>query len=50
LKPEIWVAAHASQYGMAAKAKAGSFVDPAGYAAAIAGAETAFRERLSKER
>jgi metallo-beta-lactamase class B len=50
LKPDIWVAAHASQYGMAGKAKAGSFVDPTGYAAAIAGAETAFRERLAKER
>jgi metallo-beta-lactamase class B len=28
LSPEIWVAAHASQYDMQAKRKAGSFVDP----------------------
>lgn len=50
LTPDIWVAAHASQYDMAAKFKAGSFVDPEGYKAAIARSEAAFREQLEKER
>lgn len=50
LKPEIWVAAHASQYSMAEKRRAGAFVDPEGYARAVAGCERAFRERLARER
>jgi metallo-beta-lactamase class B len=50
LSPDIWVAAHASQYGMAEKLKAGSFVDPQGYKAAIERYEKAFREELEKER
>jgi metallo-beta-lactamase class B len=49
LAPDIWVAAHASQYNMASKLKAGSFIDPGGYRAAIARSEAAFRERLEKE-
>lgn len=35
MKPDIWVAGHGSQYGMAAKHKAGSFVDPQGYHDAV---------------
>ena len=50
LKPDIWVAAHASQYDMEAKHKAGSFVDPEGYGKAIAKWENLFRERLAQER
>ncbi len=50
LTPEIWVAAHASQYGMAEKLQSGSFVDPEGYKATIAQSEAAFEERLARER
>lgn len=50
VRPEIWLAAHASQYGMAEKVKAGTFVDPAGYQTAVAGAEAGFRKRLERER
>ena len=50
LHPDIWVCGHASQFHLAAKAKAGSFVDPAGYAATVAEYEKAFRERLASER
>jgi metallo-beta-lactamase class B len=50
LSPEIWVAGHASQYGMQAKHRAGSFVDPQGYKDAVLRYEKAFREQLAKER
>jgi metallo-beta-lactamase class B len=50
LSPDIWLAAHASQYKMDAKRKAGSFVDPEGYKAAIEQAYTQYRETLEKER
>jgi metallo-beta-lactamase class B len=50
LSPDIWVAAHASQYDMASKVKAGSFVDPLGYKTAIEHYEALFRETLEKER
>jgi metallo-beta-lactamase class B len=50
LAPEIWVAAHGGQYGMAKKYKAGSFVDPQGYKAAVEEYEKAFREKLAEER
>jgi metallo-beta-lactamase class B len=50
LTPDIWVAAHASQYGMAAKKKAGSFVDPQGYKDAIEKSAAVFDETLAKER
>lgn len=50
LSPDIWVAAHASQYDMQKKLKAGSFVDPAGYKAAIERYEKLFRQQLEKER
>lgn len=49
LSPDIWVAAHASQYGMAEKLRAGSFVDPQGYQAAVERHAAMFRERLEKE-
>ncbi len=50
LSPDIWVAAHASQYGMQEKLKAGSFVDPAGYKAAIERYAKLFHEQLKNER
>ena len=49
LSPEIWLAAHASQYDMEAKRKAGSFVDPAGYKTAVEHYEKLFHEQLDKE-
>ena len=48
-RPDIWVAAHASQYRMAEKHKAGSFVDRDGYPKAVAEYEKQFRERLATE-
>ena len=50
LSPDIWVAGHASQYGMAGKREAGSFVDPAGYKKAVAEYEAAFHKKLEEER
>ncbi len=50
LSPEIWVAAHAAQYDMAAKRQAGSFVDPQGYKTAVEHYATFFHETLEKER
>lgn len=50
LSPEIWVAAHASQYGMQEKYKAGSFVDPQGYKGAIARYEKSFRQQMATAR
>ncbi|MDX1979363.1 MAG: hypothetical protein SFV51_03780, partial [Bryobacteraceae bacterium] len=47
LAPEIWVAGHASQYDMAKKHQAGSFVDPQGYQAAVERFERLFREKLA---
>jgi metallo-beta-lactamase class B len=47
LTPEIWVAAHASQYNMKEKHKAGSFVDPQGYRTAVTKAEENFRKELA---
>ena len=49
LTPDIWVAAHASQYRMQEKYKSGSFVDPQGYKNAIDLYERSFREQLAKE-
>ncbi|QOY91592.1 subclass B3 metallo-beta-lactamase [Paludibaculum fermentans] len=48
MKPEIWVAAHASQYDMEKKVKAGSFVDPQGYKAAIDQYEKSFHQQLAQ--
>jgi metallo-beta-lactamase class B len=50
LSPEIWVAGHASQYDMARKHKAGSFVDPDGYKKAIDNFEQLFLKRLAEEK
>jgi metallo-beta-lactamase class B len=50
LSPDIWLAAHASHYNMAAKVKAGSFVDPQGYKQAVEHYYSLFRETLEKER
>ena len=50
LSPDIWVAAHASQYNMAEKVKAGSFVDPQGYKQAVEHYYALFRETLERER
>jgi len=50
LSPDIWLAAHASQYGMQEKLKAGSFVDPEGYKAAVAKHEKNFRDQLAQAR
>ena len=48
-RPDIWVAAHGSQYGMEAKHKAGSFADAAGYLPMVERHEKKFREQLAKE-
>ena len=48
-RPDIWVAAHGSQYGLAEKHKAGSFVDPAGYLPMVERHEKMFRAQLAKE-
>jgi metallo-beta-lactamase class B len=47
--PEIWVAGHGSQYGMKAKHAAGSFVDPAGFQAAVAQFEMRFERQVKIE-
>ncbi len=49
LHPGIWVAGHGSQYGMAAKQRAGSFIDPEGFRRAVDDYERVFLERLEKE-
>ncbi len=56
LKCDIWVAAHGSQYGLHDKYKAGdaydpkTFVDPAGFLAAIERLEKLYLEQLESER
>jgi len=50
LRPDIWVAGHASQFDMAAKHKAGSYVDPQGYQKAVLEYERKFRETLAAGR
>jgi metallo-beta-lactamase class B len=50
LRPDIWLATHGSQYGLDAKYKAGSFVDPEGYRKAVEHYEQLFRKQLGKER
>jgi metallo-beta-lactamase class B len=47
LSPEIWVASHASQFGMFDKKKKGSFADPGGYREAVEKHEKRF-ERQAK--
>jgi metallo-beta-lactamase class B len=50
LHPDLWVAAHVSQCGLLAKAKAGQFEDPEGYTTAVADCEADFRAKLQAER
>jgi metallo-beta-lactamase class B len=50
LTPDIWVAAHASQYGMQEKYEAGSFVDANGYEQAIDHFEALYLAKLAEER
>jgi glycerophosphoryl diester phosphodiesterase len=50
LSADIWVAAHASQYRMEEKLKAGSFVDPGGYRQAVDQHEKSYLEQLARER
>jgi metallo-beta-lactamase class B len=53
---DVWLASHASQFGLHDKYKAGDrfdaerFVDPAGFAAAVARLEKIYLEQLSRER
>ncbi len=49
LNPDVWVAAHASQCGLAAKRKAGIYEDPKGYAAAVARCEADFVAKVKVE-
>ena len=48
LSPDIWVAGHASQYGMDEKRRKGTFVDPAGYKKAVADHERRFGQQLAE--
>jgi metallo-beta-lactamase class B len=50
LSPDIWLAAHASQYRMEQKYRAGSFVDPQGYKRAVHYYEKEYLDRLARER
>ncbi|HJV90157.1 MAG TPA: subclass B3 metallo-beta-lactamase [Holophagaceae bacterium] len=45
LHPDFWVAAHASQFDLEAKHRAGRYADPKGYAEAVAQAEAAFEAK-----
>ncbi len=49
LHPDVWVAAHASQFNLEAKHKAGRYADPQGYAEAVAQAEAAFEAQRKAE-
>ena len=56
MEVDVWVAAHASQYGMHAKWQQGqaysadNFVDPAGFVAAVERLERIYYEQLQQER
>jgi metallo-beta-lactamase class B len=56
LAVDVWVAAHASQYGLHGKFQPGDgydperFVDPEGYRAKVASYEKSYREQLAAER
>jgi len=56
LAVDVWVAAHGSQYGMNEKYSPGqayspdTFVDPAGYLAAVERLESIYRRQLEKEK
>ncbi len=49
MRPDIWVAAHGSQYNMAAKFKAKNFVDPQGYLDTVAKYEQLFERQVKIE-
>jgi metallo-beta-lactamase class B len=49
-KPDIWVAAHGTQYRMREKYRRKSFVDPDGYLPAVEQLEKAFRAQLARQR
>jgi metallo-beta-lactamase class B len=49
-KPDIWVAGHATQYGMRVKLQKNSFVDPDGFLPAVERLEKAYLEQLARER
>jgi len=49
MKPDIWVAGHGSQFGLAEKFKTKNYVDPAGFAAAVDRSEKAFQEKRKAE-
>lgn len=49
LTPDIWVAAHVSQCGLAGKRETGRFEDPQGYAEAVADCEAAFEKKLAED-
>jgi metallo-beta-lactamase class B len=48
LQPEIWVAAHGSQYRLQEKFKRGSFVDPEGYGRTVEEYDRSFRKALAE--
>jgi metallo-beta-lactamase class B len=50
LSPDIWLAAHASQYEMQEKLRRGSFIDPEGYRKAVERYERSFGEELRQAR
>lgn len=56
LDPEIWLASHASQFGLHTKYKPGDpykperFVDPAGYHAAVGRLEKVYLDQVSEEK
>jgi metallo-beta-lactamase class B len=54
LQPDIWLAAHASQFSLHDKHKPGdaynpaAFIDPKGYAEALADLQKAYDEKMKK--
>jgi metallo-beta-lactamase class B len=56
MEVDVWVAAHASQYGLHEKYQPGqayhpdTFVDPAGFRAAVSKLQSVFAEQLERER
>jgi metallo-beta-lactamase class B len=49
LKPDLWVAAHVSQCGLAAKHASGNYEDPGGYATAVAAFDADFETQVKAE-
>ncbi len=48
-RPDLWVASHASQFDLRQKQQAGSFVDPAGFQAAVAKYKALFLRQMKIE-